>query len=212
MPESTGPRIDGGSDSESLSTTDAIMLAVYRALATHGYPNLTMAHIADEFDRSKSLLYYHYEGKDELLNDFFTYLCDRVSNTILEESHDDPVEHLENIIDRLLPSEMTDEELQFRRAYFEIRSQAPHNHAYHDQINRSDELLIESFHDAIERGIESGQIRAVEPEPHAEFLLSSIYGIMERGVTLEDPTFIANNREQLWSYVENMLLTNASTQ
>ncbi|PSP70021.1 TetR/AcrR family transcriptional regulator, partial [Halobacteriales archaeon QH_9_66_26] len=55
-------------------TQAAIMDATYRALCEHGYADLTIQTIADEFDKSKSLLYYHYDTKDEILIGLLDYL------------------------------------------------------------------------------------------------------------------------------------------
>lgn len=59
-----------------------IMEATYRALQKHGYGNLTIQHIADEFENSKTLLYYHYDGKDELLVDFLDYVLTQFLNSL----------------------------------------------------------------------------------------------------------------------------------
>ena len=40
-----------------------IMEATYEALCKHGYAELSIEKIADEFDKGKSLIYYHYDDK-----------------------------------------------------------------------------------------------------------------------------------------------------
>jgi AcrR family transcriptional regulator len=191
------------------SATDEIMLATYRALCTHGYPNTSIAKIADEFEKSKSLLYYHYDDKEDLLEDFLAFLLDRLEAELDEVDHDDPREHLLALVDRLLPSEMDDEAFQFRRAILEIRSQAPYHGTYRAQFERSDELFLAEFVAVIERGIEEGQFRAVNAEEAAEFIYSAAYGAIERGVTLEDPDVIEQNRAIIREYVASQLLSYA---
>lgn len=187
-------------------TTAAIMEAVYRALSHNGYPATTMSEIAAEFEKSKSLLYYHYESKEEILNDFFAHLCERLEATLVEDPYDDPHEQLLALIDRLLPAEMDDESLRFRRAFFEIRSQAPHNQSYHEQIERSDEIILEALTETVRRGVDEGRFADVDPEREAELLFSTIYGIMERGVTLEDRALIERNKETLHDRIDRWLL------
>lgn len=187
-------------------TTAAIMDAVYRALSRNGYPATTMSEIAAEFEKSKSLLYYHYDSKEEILNDFFTHLCERLEATLVEDRYDDPREQLLALIDRLLPAEMDDEELRFRRAFFEIRSQAPHNQSYHEQIERSDEIVLEALTETIRRGVEEGRFVDVDPEREAELLFSTSYGIMERSVALEDRGIIERNRATLRDRIDRWLL------
>jgi AcrR family transcriptional regulator len=62
----------------STSTVDAIMQATYRSIQQHGYTNLSIEKIATEAELSKSALYNHYNGKEDLLSDF----CVGFSNAI----------------------------------------------------------------------------------------------------------------------------------
>jgi len=76
------------------------MSATYRALREHGYADLTIQQIADEFEKSKSLIYYHYDTRTELLVAF---------------------------IDHLLTPDLDDETVAFWRAMLELRAQAAHD-------------------------------------------------------------------------------------
>jgi AcrR family transcriptional regulator len=192
------------SDPENVN--EEIMEATYHALSKHGYPNTSISMIADEFEKSRSLLYYHYEDKEDLLEDFLTYLLDQLEADLDEIDTDDPEEHLFEVVDRLLPEAVDDETFRFRRAILEIRSQAPYHETYHDQFERSDELFMTELVDTIERGIEEGQFRAVNSNEVADFIYSAAYGALERGVTLEDPEVIERNRAQIDDYIESQLL------
>jgi AcrR family transcriptional regulator len=183
-----------------------ILQAVYRSLLKNGYPNTTMSEIAAELDKSKSLLYYHYDDKEDLLNDFFIYICKHLEKTLLEGEHDDPETQLYVLIDRLLPMHMEKERMQFRRILFEIRSQAPHNVSYHNQLQRTDEIFIASLKDTIVWGIETGRFKQVDPQQQAELLFATVYGILERGVTLEDPELMNRNRTALQNQIDLLLL------
>lgn len=50
------------------------MGATYRALCEHGYAELTMRDIAEESDRSKAALHYHYDDKEGLLVAFLDHI------------------------------------------------------------------------------------------------------------------------------------------
>jgi AcrR family transcriptional regulator len=193
-------------DAESPETTEeAIMHATYRALCKHGYPETSISNIADEFEKSRSLLYYHYDDKESLLEDFLQFLLDRFEAEQADIEDDDPVEHLMEILDRLLPPEMDDEQMGFRRAILELRSQAPYHEGYREHLERSDELIVSELVRAIERGIDDGQFRAVNSERVAEYVYSTALGAIERGVTLEDPDVIRQTRAALEDYVDSQL-------
>lgn len=193
-------------DEAADSTEEAIMRATYRALIEHGYPETSISKIADEFDKSRSLLYYHYDDKECLLEDFLRFLLDRFETELADIAEADPADHLVAILDRLLPPEMDDDAFAFRRALLELRSQAPYHDAYREQFERSDDLLVSELVTVIERGIEAGEFRAVNSERVAEFIYSTAHGAIERGVTLEDPAVVRRNREAIDEYVQTQLL------
>ncbi len=183
-------------------TREAMMLATYRALCEHGYSDTTIQRIADRFDKSKSLLYYHYDTKEKLLADFLGYLLDELDDELGGSPGDDPEATLRSMIDRIVPAEPTDEELRFRKALLEIRSQAPYHQSYREQFVRSDAIIVTKMATSIERGVEQGTFRDVDPQRTASFVLSSLYGILERGVTLEDTRRIERDRAFLLDLVD----------
>lgn len=214
MPDrNTSVQTDTDARSNPVSLDDprerSVMEAVYDALIETGYPDLTMATIADHSDQSKAMLYYHYDDKEDLLNAFFSYLSNRLEQTLVEEFGDDPYEDLLALVNRIIPEEMDDEQLRFRQVYFEIRSQGPHNRSYHEQIQRSDRLLLEALSEILEEGIERGVFRAGDPDATAQLLLSTIYGIVERGVTVGDKEIIEQNHAALIDHIENSLVDDA---
>jgi len=71
---------------EPSDTRQAILGAAFRALCEHGYANVTIKRIGDEFDKSPSLVYHHYDGKDDLLIDLLEYLLDEFEASIADGS------------------------------------------------------------------------------------------------------------------------------
>jgi len=60
------------------------MGATYRALCEHGYAALTMRDIAEESDRSKAALHYHYDDKEGLLLAFLDHLYEEFTERFEE--------------------------------------------------------------------------------------------------------------------------------
>ena len=183
----------------------AIRDATYRALCRHGYHETTIQHIADEFEKSKSLLYYHYEDKHELLTDFLRHLLDELAERLTVDG-DDPYEDLLTLIDRIVPVPMDDDEAQFRRILLEIRAAAPHDEGHRELVRRSDTIIRSAFADVIRRGVEEGRFDAADPEEAAEFVHTALLGTMIRGVSLDDPETVARTRETLLTYLGRYLL------
>ena len=162
----------------------ALMEATYRALCEHGYADLTMQDIADEAGRSKSLLHYHYDTKEGLFVAFLDYLLTRF-DTFVEEELDGQSAHdrLLSIVELLLIE--NSEQARLHQALLELRSQAPHNAEYREQMRRNKETLETAIADIIEDGIEEGEFRDVDPDRTARFVLASLDGARNMRVSLD---------------------------
>jgi AcrR family transcriptional regulator len=198
-------------DSDAEETTEeAIMQATYRALSKHGYPAMSISKIDDEFEKSKALLYHHYEDKEDLLEHFLKYLLDQLDEDFASIETSDPIEDLHAILDRLLPPDIDEEQMGFQRALLEIRSQAPHNDDFDRQIRRSDELVLSELTSVIERGIDSGQFQDIDPDDTAEFIYTTAYGVIERGTSLEDRAIMSRGRRYIDEYIESSVLSTSA--
>ena len=182
------------------------MRATYRALCEHGYADLTIQRIGDEFGKSKSLLYHHYDGKDALLVDFLEFMLERFEENATELDGDGPYARLQSVIDFHLPREMSEERAEFTAAMVELRSQAAHDDAYREQFTRSDALIRGRIADVVREGIEEGVFRDdVDPDDAAKSLFSGLYGTVVMRVTTDNDTVDAVRRE-LDAYVRSRLL------
>lgn len=173
---------------EAEDTDAAIMAATYRALCRHGYAGLTMQAIADEFDRSKATLHYHYDTKQDLLVAFLEYLLERFGRRIAVDGIDDPTDRLSAFVDTLLfgPPERDDRDhWEFHTALLEIRSQAPHEPAFREQLTVNHETVQALAAEIIRDGIDRGEFREVDPDETAALLLACIHGARIYQVTLD---------------------------
>ena len=187
-------------------TQSEIMEATYRALCEHGYADLTIQAIADEFPKSKSLLYYHYDTKDEILIAFLEYMLDEFTIEDTIDTADDPDEQLWTLVDEFLPASPEDGARESQVALFELRSRALSDSAYAEQFARADRLVYETIETVLEAGVDDGTFRAVDVEATTELLVSSINGAMlRRATTTEDLT--AQTRTAIAGFVDTQLLT-----
>ncbi|WP_135365635.1 TetR/AcrR family transcriptional regulator [Halosimplex halophilum] len=206
------------------STPEAIMGATYRALCEHGYADLTMQDIADQSDKSKASLHYHYDTKEELLLAFLDHLYDAFTDDVGETDGDDAVARLVTFVDELLcPAERadeprggsapddaddtddgTDEFEEFQTALLEIKAQGPYVESYREQLERVDAFVRGRVRDIVADGIEQGTVRAdVDPDDTAAFVATLVDGVNTRRVALGETdgsvrdTFLAYVRENL---------------
>jgi AcrR family transcriptional regulator len=186
-------------------TRAAIMQATYHALREHGYAGLTIQRIGDEFDRSKSLLYHHYDGKDDLLLDFLSFMLDGFRETIPRCEETDPEMRLRNLIDFVLAADIDEERRQFRQAMVELRAQAAHDEAYREHFTESDRFFQEQTTDIVADGVERGAFRDVDPHRVGAHLQTTFEGAIVRASTAGFES-VDDAREELHRYVDDCLL------
>lgn len=179
---------DGADEEVESDTREAIMEATYAALCKHGYADLTMQAIADEFDKTKAVLHYHYDTKDELLVAFLDYLLDQFLDTVSVESGDDPADRLVALLDALLLGDhdalSETDHWEYHTALLEIRAQAPHNDAFREQLTTNYRFVADAIAAIVDEGIEQGVFREVDPDRTATWLLATINGARLHQVTL----------------------------
>lgn len=178
-----------------------IMEATYQALSEHGYGDLTIQAIADEFENSKSLLYYHYDGKDDLLIDFLDYALHRFLNEI-HVGDQPPAKQLRTLVDNLVPETLDDEPYRVQLAMFELRVNAPHDDNARQQYIKTDRELKKLLTEIIQHGVESNAFVTVDPDIEAERLLSLLTGVRTRRLTIDDEFSIENARTTLITQIQ----------
>lgn len=190
-------------------TKRAIMEATYDALRERGYGDLTIQAIADEFEKSKSLLYYHYDDKEALLADFLEYALDEFMAEIRVGEHE-PVEQLERLIDLMLPETIDEDRYRVQIALLELRGQVPHTDVYRERYAEIDRTLTERVASIVERGVETGAIRDVDVELEAELLVSALVGMQTRRLSTYEEFPIERSRAALYEHVERRLVAPAA--
>ncbi|WP_418283140.1 TetR/AcrR family transcriptional regulator [Halorubrum sp. DTA98] len=139
--------------SEPADTREEILGAAYHALCEHGYSDLTIQRIGDEFEKSPSLVYHHYDGKDELLVDLLGFLLTGFEETLSAETCETPPrERIDGYVRAMTDPDSIDEHgpnSRFFRALVELRAQAAHNDAYRGHFDRSDRV----FRSFLERAV-----------------------------------------------------------
>jgi AcrR family transcriptional regulator len=193
---------------EPADTREAIMKSTYDALCTHGYSDLTIQRIGDEFSKSKSLLYHHYDSKDDLLLEFLEFMLDRLEERLPPEPEGGAKEHIEAIVDRSFDHSGFATDDDFPRALVELRAQAAHDEAYREHFTRSDRFLRKHVAYVIRSGIEQGVFRDVDPMETAALFQVVFVGTMTQQETSEDD-IVDDARTEFERYVRECLLCTA---
>ncbi|WP_339105394.1 TetR family transcriptional regulator C-terminal domain-containing protein [Haloterrigena salinisoli] len=194
-------------ESASDETRAEMMRATYDALRKHGYSDLTIQRIGDEFPKSKSLIYQHYDGKDGLLVAFLEFLLERFEADVpTDDEFADAREHVLTLVDHALADPDDDEHAAFLGAMTALRGQAPYDEAYREQFADTDAFFREHVADIVRDGIEEGVFRDVDPERTAAFVAATIDGAQSQYVTTGNDEPIEAARRELTDYVRTRLV------
>lgn len=184
---------------------EEIMEATYRALLEHGYADLSIAQIADKFDKSKASIYYYYDTKDDLLAAFLEFAVKRFEETIDTEIGNNPSEDLNHVIEKLLPLQPNADQRQLQAILVGLRSQAVTSEVFREQFTKIDERLAATIRGIVERGIEEGAFRDVDPSRIAEHILATVNGAVYSQATTDRKSAPAAARLSLASYIDSEL-------
>jgi AcrR family transcriptional regulator len=192
-------------------TCEAIMRATYRALCDHGYADLTMQDIADETDKSKAALHYHYDSKRDLLHAFLDFLYDEFTARVSDPAGETPAARLEAFIDDVLqpPEQDADARVAFRTALLELKAQGPYDEGVRERLERFDEFLHAELRTIVAEGIEDGQFRDVDPDDTARFVVTALDGASTKQVAVGQDIDCA--RRMLHAYVETHLVADGES-
>jgi AcrR family transcriptional regulator len=188
-----------------------IMRATYRALLEHGYAGLSVSRIAEQLDKSKASIYYHYDSKDALLVAFLEYAADQFESSVATETGDDPRADLDHVVEKLLPRRPDEEQRQVQSVLLELRGQALTSESFSDQFTAMDERLAATVREILERGIETGAFRDVDAAEVAEHVLATVNGAMYARATTDREEAVDAVRDSLSTYLDATLEGESAT-
>jgi len=92
------------------------------------------------FSKSKSLLYHHYDSKDDLLLDFLEFMLDQLEEQVPTYQEGEPTTH-RKIVDSTFSFGEMHPSTDFAQALVELRTQAAHDEDYREYFTWSDRFV-----------------------------------------------------------------------
>lgn len=178
-------------------TKRAIMEATLRALCEHGYADLTMADIADEFDKSQAAIHYHFETKEDLVVAFLAYSQRRIQEELDGAEGDTAEERLEATLDFFIsgPEPVDAGDLgDFHTALLELQAQSPSVDAYRRELEAIDELIRGHYEAILADGVAAGEFEPIDAAAVAEEIVTLLSGARVRAVALDDSGILDDGR------------------
>ncbi|MFQ3295359.1 MAG: AcrR family transcriptional regulator [Halobacteriales archaeon] len=179
---------------EPADTRERIMQATFETIQEYGFAGLSIQRIAENADLSKSSFYHFFDDKDDLLLAFLDAMLEQFGAPLSEAGQaEDPEAALWAYVDFALyglggesfPPVAGAVDIQSGRPYVELRSQGTYDEDYRERFTDIDMSMRSQLAAAIERGIEQGTFREVDPDRTAEFLLTVMLGALFRRATAD---------------------------
>ncbi|TYT62847.1 TetR/AcrR family transcriptional regulator [Natrialba swarupiae] len=193
--------------SDPEGTREQILAATYRALSRHGYADLTISAIGEEFEKSPSLVYRHYDSKDDLVLACLSYMLDQFETRFTDEEITDPRCRLESFLGWGLVEDLSDEEDEFIASLVELRSLAVHDDDYGRHFSRSDRVFERHLATILRAGIDQGVFQDRDPDRVAVILNTLMFGSLVRRATQQDTDqpWIEHVRAELATFLETQV-------
>jgi AcrR family transcriptional regulator len=173
-----------------------IMEATNTALRKYGYSEISIQKIADEFPKSKSLLYHHYDSKDDILLDLIDQTLEEFTENCIEIEKNSPEKQL-----REKAFIGFNQENDIAKAMMEIRTQGIRDKRYRDRFKKFSKTYRHTLEKLIKRtDMEESEVK---PEKAAIFIDSVNREAMFAQATEEE---IASLEKELEIYIENRIL------
>lgn len=203
--ERTGLNMNNDPFTDPENTHEEILAATYNSLEKYGYADLTIKKIGEEFSKSPSLIYHHFEDKDDLVLSLLEHLLDRFAASMVPDL-DQPKETVETVIEWAVDPEPSPEKQSSFATLFELRANAIHDPAYQDHFVRSDAVFREYLSGVVAHGIESGDFKECDPDAVADMVMIYTFGgIFGQVLDTDQSTWLENVRTEVNWYLEHRL-------
>ena len=191
----------------SKDTREVIMEATFRALSKHGYSDLRMRDIGEEMELTRQVIHYHYDGKYDLMASFLEYITEQYEGSVEVDETDDPRDELEARIDQCLFGPEFDEFSHWERmkVYHELFAHAQNDERHQEILDEHYDQIKASIVGVVERGVEAGVFREVDPDLMGEFVTDAIHVGRERRISLGHEDAPERARQAIHEYVLDSL-------
>jgi AcrR family transcriptional regulator len=196
---------------EPSSSREKIFRATFLAQIEHGFTDLSIQQIADRAELSKSTIYHHFEDKNALMMDYAKELLSWYIDELLFEPAGDPIANLERSLDLVFLGEtegglalddIRPEGLDC--VYIGLRMQATRNEEMREYFDAVDAMARERLATLIERGVEEGSLREVDPDRVAGALYVFLEGALLLRSTENETAWLATCREMIDAYLSEL--------
>ncbi|WP_323174132.1 TetR family transcriptional regulator [Natrialba sp. PRR66] len=195
-------------------TYEELIQATIAALSKHGYAQVGVRDIDEEFSKSRQLINHYFDGKNDLITELLLYLIESNDGEWATSADDDPLSRLNQTVDETLLGTQTDDSRFWPvvSAMYEIQSQAHYHQEHQELINQTDARFINHISKILEDGIEQGVFNDVDTERVARIIDDLITGSHIRKICLGQDDAPVDTRESIDRFIVSQLLVDSDAE
>jgi AcrR family transcriptional regulator len=165
----------------------ALVRAAFREVAERGFSSVTLDDIAARAGVSKGVTLYHFDSKEELFRQVFSWMIDSIHERMRERvaSAGDPVEKVRALVAVIFPSPSKNR--AFFRAYVDFCGLGARKEPFRQIDERFYAGCAEIDRGIVEEGIRRGAFRAGDPAETASTVRAIFDGLMLQWLAEKDP-------------------------
>lgn len=183
--------------SDPQGTDEEILAATYRTLVRHGYANLTIKRIGNELNQSPSLIYHHYDDKDDLVLACLEFMLEHFSTELTSKDVTDASAYLAEFVAWTITAFDRSEDGEFLSLLLDLRVLAIHDDDYEAHFTRSDAMFQSHLSRLVNQGVAAGALDLEDPNATAELLYTVLLGAMVRAATTNEDDWKRPVREMI---------------
>lgn len=167
-------------------TYDLLMEAAYHTLCDYGYGDFSLRKVAARAGKSRGLVHYHYDSKNDLLVSLLDYLINEFESKFNGSAEASPADQLDSLLKWIAfgPDVAGRDGTAYFTAIFELRAQAPYDATIRKRLTQNFETVRDRCVSILRAGIESGEFRPVDPNQTATFIVAAVDGARNTDLTL----------------------------
>lgn len=193
---------------EQFDTREMILEATVWVLAEEGFGGLTLRKVADRSGQNRGLIHYYFDSKDDLLRSLLDHLFDSYDRLMALDEEAAPLDRLRTALRFFAygPGGPDEPDRHYHIAIFQLQALAAHDPDLRERFTRNFHYTIDLTAAIIDDGIQDGSFGAVDAKATAVYLIATIVGARNAGLTLEADFVRENVMEHVERYVDEMLV------
>ncbi|ELZ78178.1 transcriptional regulator [Haloferax larsenii JCM 13917] len=195
-------------DDLQTETESVLMQATFETIAADGYDGLSLRTVAERAGKSRGLLHYYFDSKDDLVHSLLAYLLDQIETELRTNTEGSAEEQLRSVLERIAkgPTETREQSETYFKAILALRARAPYDEHIRQQLTHNHQAFVDRCASIIAEGIQAGEFIEVDSETTANVLVSAVDGARNTDLTTESETACETMLEFIDQFITGTLL------